>query len=173
MRRDSWAKYLEISTNIAVLVVAVVLLAAFISARFGQPRPPAFQRGIGKGDAMPSLPSVDYRAAPRTLLLALSAECGYCQDSLPFYRRLIDKQRKDGKNLAVVALFPDSETVVNEYKQRNSLEIRSVASVDPTTFRVTGTPTVILVDAQGNVSDVWVGRLSAVDEQQVMTALQH
>jgi hypothetical protein len=173
MRRDSWAKYLEISTNLAVLIVAVALLAVLISALFASPRPPAFQRGIRKGDAMPSLLAVNYRAAPRTLLLSLSTECGYCQESLPFYRRLIDEQRKDGKNVALVALFRDSETDVNEYKRQNHLEVRSVANVDPSTFRVTGTPTLILVDAEGNVSDVWVGRLSAVDEQQVITALQH
>ena len=173
MRRDSWAKYLEISTNLAVLIVAVALFAVLISARFALPRPPSFERGIRKGDAMPSLLSVDYRASARTLLLSLSTECGYCQESLPFYRRLIDEQRKDGKNLAVVALFRDSETDVNEYKRRNHLEIRSVTNVDPSTFRVTGTPTLILVDAEGTVSDVWVGRLWAVDEQRVITALQH
>ena len=34
MEREQWTKYLEVSTNVAVLVVAIVLLGAFVSTRW-------------------------------------------------------------------------------------------------------------------------------------------
>lgn len=172
MRRESWAKYLEISTNIAVLLVAVALLAALISARFAVPGKTTFERGLHKGQAMPKLLGIDYSAAPRTLLLSLSTKCHYCEESLPFYKRLIDEQHRSAEKLSLFALFPNSETEVKDYQKRNQLDLKYVANVHPSSIDVAGTPTLVLVDAEGKVSDVWVGKLSSADEQEVMGIFQ-
>ena len=107
------------------------------------------------------------------MVLSLSTKCGYCQDSLPFYKRLIEEHRKSADSPSLVALFPNSEMEVNEYKRQNQLDVKSVANVNPSSLNLKGTPTLILVDAEGKVSDVWVGKLSTNDEQQVISRLQH
>jgi len=45
--------------------------------------------------------------------------------------------------MRIVGLFSNSEAEVDEYKNRNSLDLKTVANVDPGTFQVTGTPTLI------------------------------
>jgi len=172
MEQGRWTKYLEISSNVAVLVVAVMLLAMLVSARFGQPGKQTFAKGLEKGQVLAPLPSLKYSAAPQTVLLALSTTCSYCKESLPFYRRLIQEQFKAGSRTPIVAVFPNSETDVEKYKQQNQLNIQSVAAVDSSIVKVAGTPTLILIDADGRVRDFWVGLLSSDEEQQVLSALQ-
>src|SRR6185295_6194387 len=130
MVRKSWPKYLEIVTNTAVLVVAIALLAALISARFESRVKPTFDRGLHSGQVVPTLPGIDYRAADRTLLISLNTNCGYCQKSLPFYKRLVEEQQKSTHNIAVVAVFPNSESDVQEYQARNHLDLKFVADVN-------------------------------------------
>ena len=172
MARASWTKYLEVSTNIAVLVVAAALLSALISARLAMPAKPAFERGLHKGQMMPNFHSVNYGPAARTLLLSLNARCEFCQESLPFYRRLIEEERKAPGKFSLVAVFSNREAEVQDYKQRNQLEMKSVANVNPSSINLAGTPTLILVDAEGRVSDLWVGKLSDAEEEQVIRTLQ-
>lgn len=168
MTRESWAKYLEVTTNTVVLLVAVALFAALISARFSSPTKTTFERGLHKGQAMPKLPGIDYGVAPRTLVLLLSTKCHYCQESLPFYKRVIEEQRRNAQNVSLFAVFSNGEADVKEYKDRNQLDLKSVANVNASSISISGTPTLILVDAEGKVSDLWVGKLSPLDEDEVM-----
>src|SRR5438045_9062770 len=86
MKRERWTRYLEVSSNVAVLIVAMALLGAIVSDRWW-PRPgnAKFEDGIQIGQVFGRLPSIDYGAAQRTLVLVLSTKCNYCQESLPFY----------------------------------------------------------------------------------------
>ncbi len=34
---------------------------------------------------------IDFSAYPRTLMMVLHSECGYCHESVPFYRRVITR----------------------------------------------------------------------------------
>ncbi|HEU4712052.1 MAG TPA: hypothetical protein VFS76_10835 [Pyrinomonadaceae bacterium] len=172
MKRENWAKYLEVATNVAVLLVAVALLGTLVATKLGSTPKPSFERGLQKGDVMPNLPSISYEATPRTLVMVLSTTCNYCTESLPFYKRVIEEQYKVHKQLSVVAVFPNSKTEVNDYVQRNRLEIKTVAEVLPGDLAVGGTPTLILVDAAGRVKEAWLGKLSPADEAEVIRALE-
>jgi thioredoxin-related protein len=166
-----WTKYLEMTTNVAVLLVAVALLGAIVSTRFARRGQPRFENGLQRGQVLTRLPSIDYLAAPQTMLLVLSTKCSYCEQSLPFYKRLVEEQRKAGRRTRIVAVFPNTETEVEQYNRHNQLDVESVAAVNSGTLNVTGTPTLILVDSVGKVRDFWVGMLSKDDEQQVINAV--
>jgi len=172
MERERWTKYLEVSSNVAVLVVAMALLGAIVSTRWW-PRPgnAKFEDGLQRGQVLGRLPSIDYGAAPQTLVLVLSTKCSYCQESLPFYKRLLGERQTGGQRMRMVAVFPNPKTEVDQYKHQNQLEIESVTALNYGILNVTGTPTLILVDSTGRVLDFWVGTLSKDDEQQVIEAV--
>lgn len=49
MPHARWRNFLEITTNIAVLVMAVVVSAALLRNHFAEPPKPQFQAGFQKG----------------------------------------------------------------------------------------------------------------------------
>jgi hypothetical protein len=60
---------------------------------------------------------------------------------------------------------------VEQYKERNQLDVESVAALNYNALNVNGTPTLILVDSTGRVLEFWVGKLSQEEERQVMEAV--
>lgn len=171
MERERWLKYIEVSSNVAVLVVAMALLGALVSTRWWPPAGKGkFEDGLQKGQVLASLPSIDYSAAPQTLVIVGSTTCQYCKESLPFYQQLLST-KSAAQQTRIVAIFPNPKTEVDQYKQRNQLNVESVPSLNYANLNVTGTPTLILVDSAGRVLDFWVGRLSQEEEKQVMKAV--
>jgi hypothetical protein len=173
MDRQSWARYIEVSSNIAVLVVAMALLGAIVSTRWWlRPGNAKFENGLQKGQVLAQLPSIDYGATHQTLIAVLSTKCNYCTESLPLYRRLLEKPQTAQQATRIVAVFPNPQTEVDRYKQQNQLNLESLPAVNNSTLGVTGTPTLILVDSTGRIVDFWVGKLSEAEEQQVIEAVQ-
>ena len=172
MDHKSWARYIEVSSNIAVLVVAIALLGAIISTRWW-PRPgnAKYENGLQKGQVL-ALSSIDYRTTRKTLVAVLSTKCNYCNESLPFYRRLLEMQQTAQQATRIVAVFPNPQTEVNRYKQQNQLNLESLPAVNYSTLGVTGTPTLVLVDSTGRIVDFWVGKLSEVEQQEVIEAVE-
>jgi thioredoxin-related protein len=174
MERESWTKSIEVSSNLAVLLVAMVLLGAVVSTRWlARPGKANFENGLQKGQVLAQLPSIDYSAAPQTVVLAISTNCSYCKESLPFYKRLLGEQQSAGQRTRMVAVFPNPKPEVEQYKEQNQLYLESVPALNYSTLNVTGTPTLILVDSTGRVLDFWVGKLSKDEEQQVIEAVVH
>lgn len=171
MQRERWTKYIEVSSNVAVLVVAMALLGAIVSTRWARPGKAKFEDGLQRGQVLARLPSIEYGAAPQTLVLVLSTRCNYCKESLPFYKRLLGEQQMGGQRTRMVAVFPNPKTEVEQYKEKNQLSVESVPELNYSTLNVTGTPTLILADSTGRVLDFWVGKLSKEEEQQVTEAV--
>lgn len=151
---------LEVTTNIAVILVAVAMLSLLAIFVFVKPRTPTLSIGLQKGQAFGQISKVDYGRSDRTLLIALSTACSYCQENLPFYQKLTSAPVPFHNNLQVVALFPNAAEDVEKYVRENKLPIEAVAAVDFNSLRISGTPTIILVDKNGVVQDFWIGKLS-------------
>jgi thiol-disulfide isomerase/thioredoxin len=62
---------------------------------------------VKAGDRLTPLKGWNWSAHDRTLVLALRKGCHFCEDSAPFYQRLVGKQADHGTNVAIVAIFPD------------------------------------------------------------------
>lgn len=173
MDRKSWASYIEVSSNIAVLVVAMALLGAIVSTRWWpSPDNVKLNNGLQKGQVVAQLPSIDFAASRQTLIAVLSTKCHYCTESLPFYRRLLEEQQRAQQATRIVAVFPNPQTEVDQYKQQNQLTLEALSAVNSSTLGVTGTPTLILIDSAGHVVDFWVGKLSQAEEQQIIEAVR-
>jgi hypothetical protein len=114
MERDRLTKYIEVSSNVAVLVVAMALLGAIISTSWlGRTGKAKFEDGLRKGQVLAHLPSIDYDAKPQTLVLVQSTTCNYCKESLPFYQRLLAEQQSAGQQTQLVAVFPNPRNSIN------------------------------------------------------------
>ena len=110
----------------------------------------------------------DWGAQDRTLVLVLRKGCHFCEDSAPFYQRLVARQQQGDSKTPIVAVFPDTADAVKEVVRSESLGVRALAGVPLEKLKVSGTPTLLLVDKSGKVLNTWTGMLSPRQELDVM-----
>ena len=158
---------IEVVANVIVIAFAVVVGTVFLKDRFAPaPSEPAT---IKAGERLANPAGWDWGAHRRTLVLGLRKGCHFCEDSAPFYQRLV--ARKQGaENSAIVAVFPDSADAVKEILQSEGLDVHALTGVPLETLKIAGTPTVLLVDNSGTVLNAWAGVLSPPEELEVMKA---
>lgn len=156
---------IELAANVAIIVVAI-LLGYFLIQKFflqqnPQPSPPP---EIAKGTKV-SLADVDWQANQKTLLLVLQKGCHFCSESMPFYKTLVEKSKEKG--IKLVAVLPNSREEGSQYLRENGVEIQDVVQAQLNSINVRGTPTLILVNDKGEVSNSWIGKLPAHKEVEV------
>lgn len=159
----------EVVANVVVIVLAVVIGSVFLRDRFSSRGPEPNE--IKAGDRLPRLDGWDWSAHERTLVLVLKKGCHFCEDSAPFYQRLAANHRPEGADAAIVAVFPDAADAVNEVVQSEGLGMHALAGVPLERLKVSGTPSLLLVDRSGTVLNAWIGMLSPKQELEVMRAV--
>jgi len=90
---------------------------------------------------------------------------------MPFYRRLWTMQQAGQLNARLVAVFPDNPIDVTEVMESQKLTIPAFPAIHLDNFRVSGTPTLILVDASGRVVKPWVGKQDAAGEADIIRTI--
>lgn len=171
MERQRLKSALETYTNIAVLLVAVAALCAFATSYLIKSPSPSLHVGLQRGKLLSQIPKIDYHSSKRTLLIALNTKCHYCQESLPFYRTLVEANSQSSKDLHIVALFPDKAEEVAEFIRGNGLKIEVVPEVQFAPLSISGTPSIILVNNAGEIDDFWVGKLGNTEAKHLMRSL--
>jgi len=159
---------LETAANIAIIVVAI-LLGAVIIQKYLLPsssQPERVQPVIGK---QMNLSDVNWASQPKTLVLALSTTCHFCNESAPFYRRLIESV--EGKNVQLVAVFPTETEAGRAHLKELGLAALEVKQSSLANMQVSGTPTLILTNDKGEVTNYWLGKLPPDKETEVINRL--
>jgi hypothetical protein len=154
---DKTRHFLEIAANVAILVVAVIVVRNLISSRW-QPKPELARPIVG---SKVSLPGVKWDDGT-TLLLALQKGCRYCEESAAFYRRIHDQ--RSGSQPRMLAVVPGDKNEVARYLSERGVLVDGIIDVSLSDINVLATPTLLLVDRSGNVKDVWVGKLDSRKE---------
>lgn len=165
---------LDTIANIAIIIVCVIASVVLVRNFFFQPRQPAGgPPGVEKGERLEALQAALPAGAERTLVLAVSPQCHFCTESMPFYKRVVDERNKKGSAVKVVVAVPAAEAREAEQKHLTDAGVQNDAlvTVDFSSIKVPGTPTLLLVDKQGKVLDVWVGKLDEDGEEDVIAAL--
>lgn len=158
--------HLESATNFAVLLVSVVVLLTCARIYLTPDSTPQLQKGLQKGNILPSLPVYSYGDSSRTLIIALNTDCGYCSQSIPFYKKLLSS---NSKTTRIVAVFINPADKVKQYLRQQQFDINTFPpGTNFNEINVTATPTLILVDDKGAILNFWVGKLSEDDEGQVI-----
>jgi hypothetical protein len=166
---------LETASNVATIGVAMLLSAVLVKvylipASAPLPSARAELTAVVVGTRLNNqLLGIDWAKNGRTLVLAVSTTCHFCRESEPFYRRL---QREVGQRVKMVAVLPQAEDEGAQYLKDAGISADSIRQVALSDIGIRGTPTLVLVDARGNVTGVWRGKLQPGQEEEVFRALR-
>lgn len=122
------------------------------------------------GEAV-SLPGTNWAKKSQTLVLALSDKCHFCADSAGFYQRL-GKDRAVRQKTGLIAVLPESQAAGRLYLNRENVDVDEIKQSVLSKIGVRGTPTLLLVNDKGVVTQAWVGKLSTALEREVISALE-
>lgn len=161
---------LEIVAN--VIFIGVALLVGFLFVRSML----VTNNGdrdlvVRAGDQLPNLPGYEWSAHEQTLVLALRKDCQYCEGSMPFYRKLVELKNTNRISAHIISLFPDAYEKAREVVDSGKLAVDVIGDTDLRKLKVSGTPTLILVDKQGRVVNSWEGQLPEKLEADVVRIL--
>jgi hypothetical protein len=116
-----------------------------------------------------SLPDIDWAKNGQTLLLALSSSCHYCSESAPFYQQ-ITEQRGDTH---IIAVLPEAVGDSEKYLSKLGVYVDKIRQIPLDSLDVTGMPTLMLINNDGVVTDLWVGQLPVSEEERVLNLLHN
>ena len=167
------AKKIEVATNIAI-IIAALSLTAVLAKRYLSPTAPLTQTRVTAGipaGTKADFIDIDWAKNSRTLLLVLQSGCSFCTESSPFYQRLAREtgQRSD---VHLVAVLPQDVAEGAKYLNSLGVPIQDVRQAQLGTLGVSGTPTLILINDKGIVTNSWVGKLSGDREAEVLNQLR-
>jgi hypothetical protein len=151
---------------LAVVNVLLIRQNLQMRGRLDQLKPKTLQ----PGDQVPSFSAqglhgeminVDYAGETRRVLLYFSATCPYCQEQFPYWRELL--QRVNGNHFQVLGLVSESEdkTKLDEFLHSIGCESLHVAFVPNDllrSYKLSMTPTTLVVLKEGKVEKAWAGR---------------
>jgi hypothetical protein len=167
----NFSKKIEIVANLAIIAVACllafVLVRNYVSKKEAGHSIEQSESQSFKGVKLPSL-GIDWRQSKQTLVLAISDTCHFCTESAPFYQKLVQTKG----NTRTVAVLPQSVQAGQEYLRRLGVSVDEIRQLGLNTIGVQGTPTLLLVDDSGVVTDAWVGELSSEKQGEVLSRLQ-
>ena len=167
-------KTIEVVTNIAILAVCVLLGWTLITHKglhFGS-------SGVGDeeaklvGQSVPALPGYNWSNHPKTLVLAIRKGCHFCESSLPFYKHLGELEQSKALHAHVLAVMPDPQADGVTDLKAGGVTVDGVFNQPLDSMKVSGTPTLLLLDANGRVAQAWVGELSEKREKDLIAALE-
>ena len=154
-------KWLNRFANAAVVAIAVTAVLAIASPR-REPDAKLLAR-YKEGDRI-ELQQV--KTSGPTLLIVTRSTCGFCTNSMPFYKTLAD--------LPVIWLATGEDSETNRrYLLANGVKADTVMTVqEASVTKVGGTPTIILIDGQGFIQREWLGLLGPEQQREVREELQ-
>lgn len=164
MRRPT----LDHITNIVIIVTCVSALTVLALRQVQRNTSPDGGATFTVGQPGPQLQGINYGDHRQTVVMYLRSSCGYCTESMPFYRTLAGIRPNDARLRLVVASI-DPVDVSKDYLRAHKVEVDSVVVTTP---RGIPTPTLVLVDQSGTVRDVWVGLQPPDRERNILEKLK-
>jgi peroxiredoxin len=162
---NSWTKRLEVAINLSILC-AFLMVAALAAQRLLNKRSTSHP-SIG---AKITVTGIDWSKSKQNLVLALSTTCHFCSESADFYKRLVPDATRHGIN--VVAVLPQPPNSSRSYLNGLGVSVPEIFQSSLGSIDVTGTPTLLVVDAKGKILKAWIGKISGAQEEEVLEALR-
>lgn len=155
---------IELAAQILIAVAVVVAAGVLVKRNlFSHPPNPGSVPRINAGEKL-DVPNIDWEQNKKSLVFFLKKDCVFCTSSAPFYRQLIGEASK--RNVKTLAILPDPDREAREYVKSLELPLDTVQTGSLASYKISGTPTVLFVDRQGIVRNVWFG--AAPERQQEM-----
>lgn len=161
----------EVAANVAVCCIAAILLIV-VWRSFVKSSPEVPQKLTANvykvGDAFDLPVDVSFQDAPMTVMLVLESQCHFCEESLPFWKRLARKRASLKDRFRIVGLSMNPVEIGRAYLEESGLAVDAVERYPLERLdRLSGTPTVWVIDRSKRVLGVWSGKLDARQEAAV------
>lgn len=163
-----------VKRTIDVLIVGclVASLARHVATRPLPPHKPVQSRApLLRVNAHFGLQGIKWNTTQRTIVLFMNTACDACEQSSDLYRTLSEhiRQRHD---IRLVVISAEDSLPVSKWLIRHKIRPQYVAQASsPSSLGLLVTPTLLLVDNNGDVSDMLVTRLSHDEETQLWSRL--
>lgn len=171
-----FSKYVEVIANVLIVVVAALCLFLLWQKYFRtEPAPQKTEQANRPAPKVPVVGSkvsavdVDWSKNKKNVLLVLQVGCRFCSESAEFYQTLM-QQTKD-KGVSVLAVLPQSKEEARKYLDNLQLSNLDTKQAAMNTLDVSGTPTLIITDDKGQITNVWVGKLPPEKQNEVLSLL--
>jgi len=168
MARNNLFKRIELIANLSIIIACLsvggVLINRYVLSNSASNR-------TGVAGTKISLPGVDWSKNRRTLMLALSQSCHSCSESASFYQRLVELA-EGRSDIQLIAVLPQAANEAKKYLSELGVAIKDVRQAQLRSIQVKGTPTLLLIDQQGVVTNAWTGKLPPDKEAEVLNLMQ-
>jgi hypothetical protein len=163
-----FSKRLEVAANLAIICLCLIV-ATVIAWKIAQPYgTPDTGHKPRTGETL-ELSGADWSRSEKTVVLAVSTRCHFCSESAPFYRVLVEATK--AKNIRIIAIFPQPPSHGIHYLRELGVAVQEVWQAPLSTIHVSATPTLIIVNRKGLVTDAWVGKLPEAMQAEVISKL--
>lgn len=161
-------KRIEAAANVAIIAVAV--LFGLVLIKNFSIKTPQTRRDFARSSSTSAtrkttaVTNVDWKKNGQTLIMAVSSTCHFCTDSRDFYQQLAQARGRT----RLLAILPQPVEEGRRYLKSLGVAVDEIRQYSLDSIDVTGTPTLMLVNSYGIVTDTWVGRLQRAQEEEVL-----
>lgn len=151
-----------------------VLLSAvdmFVYAVFFQPRPASL--GPVTGSKLSGIADVVGNSETETLELAISPTCPQCLVSRGFYKEIVDRRNHSSQGLQFMAVVNSSVSIAlpNRALKEEKVVPDAVLAIPFGENGIFDAPSVMTLDGNWVIGDVWMGRLDLLQVATVLSAI--
>lgn len=161
--------------NIGIITLAILLAGLAVRRyRVAQLKNRTEVPAYFKAGARFPLEGLDWTRSHQTLVIVWDQSCALCSESAPFYR-LIEENRTDPSRTRLIVLLGGDPNNATAYMQNLNLsfdEVRTASLRDLKPYGLVGTPTAVLVNDAGVITNIWPGSLTELKQSEVLRALQ-
>ena len=164
---------LDILANVSIVILGLTVSGILIKGHFFPESPAAAPQATAKGELLDLPEALAPGDAELVVVAALAPGCGFCNESMAFYRTLSDRRNTDAADLRFVVAVRAADQVEREHGllQAAGIEVDQVVVADSEALGVPGTPMLIVADRQGEVLGAWLGKLAEPEELEVLETL--
>lgn len=159
-------KLLEKFSNVAVILVAVVVVFVLLRHEFWSPKVLSHRYGASSV----ALTTITKTPSKLNVVLGISTVCHFCEQNMPFYKTLSGLEAPG--RVALYTIFPQSSDEAKSFLQQKGVSPNGVISSPLSSYSIQGTPTLLLVDSTGKVEQSWVGALDSGRQADVLNKIR-
>lgn len=158
---------LDMAANLLLIVVSITVVGLFIQHYVSRQRSVSTNQGPTVGERV-AIEDVKFSGSKRSVLIVMQQGCQYCEKSVEFYQRLVQNK---GADVNVIAVFPKLTPQTHDYLVKLGMPDVELRQTRFESINVVGTPTIIVLDDSGRVTNTWKGKLSPEKEDEVIGIL--
>jgi thiol-disulfide isomerase/thioredoxin len=162
---------LETATHVFLIGVCCLAGGLLIEQRFFSSAEPETVSASDLVGREVKLPGADWQAAPISVLLQISSTCHFCNESMPFYKQLMEARQAQAAKVPVIVASRDAVDVMRKHLEDSQVIVDKVLHSRLYSFG-TGTPTVYIVDSQGLVRRAYIGKLDSSGEKELLSIVE-